>query len=73
MSDVDDLVAALVRDSDRLRLPPPSALRATGDARTRRHVIAVVSVAVLVFAVLGEPAWRWPPGGRSRSPALRHR
>jgi hypothetical protein len=53
MSDVDDLVAALVRDSDRLRLPPPSALRATGDARTRRHVIAVVSVAVLVFAVLG--------------------
>jgi hypothetical protein len=53
MSDVDDLVAALVRDGDRLRLPPPSALRATGDARTRRHVIAVVSVAVLVFAVLG--------------------
>jgi hypothetical protein len=53
MSDFNDLVAELVRDSDQLRLPPASTLRAAGDARTRRHVLAVVGVAVLVFAVLG--------------------
>jgi uncharacterized protein DUF4232 len=52
MSDFDDLVASLGTDTDRLPLPPPADLRAAGDARTRRNVVAMAGLVVIVVAML---------------------
>jgi hypothetical protein len=53
MSEFDDLLASLGADTERLPLPPPADLRAIGDARTRRNVVAMASlVAVIVVGLL---------------------
>src|SRR5215831_14678565 len=51
-TDLDQLLAALSADADRVRLAPAGRLRAVGDARTRRRFIATTSSAVAVVAIL---------------------
>jgi hypothetical protein len=49
---IDEVVASLGADTDRLPLPPPVQLRAIGDARTRRNVVAMASLVVVIVAML---------------------
>jgi hypothetical protein len=52
MPDLDDLVASLATDADRMLLPPPQRLRAMGDVRNRRTVAVVSTVVVAIIATL---------------------
>ncbi len=51
-TDFDDALTGLWADADRLLLPEPADLRAAGNARTRRHVLVVASLVVIVIALI---------------------
>jgi hypothetical protein len=51
-ADLDQMLAALNTDADRVRLAPAGQLRAAGDVRTRRRFIATTGTLVAVVAIL---------------------
>src|SRR5262245_9651136 len=52
MPDLDDAIASLVADADRMPLAGAPQLRHVGDARNRRQIALSTGVAVLVVAAI---------------------